>query len=94
MLLRNNLTYLITIYIFRWASPVLLVKKPDGKGNRLCVDLRCQVNARTAPTAWPMPNIEAASRKLAGMTWLLTIDTHKGFRLMPIAKECQEIFRL
>ncbi|CEO98942.1 hypothetical protein PBRA_007056 [Plasmodiophora brassicae] len=89
MLLENNLIYLNMNS--RWASPVLVVKKPHGRGYRLCVDLR-QVNSRTVPTAWPMPNIEAASRKLADMTCFFTIDAHKGFWLMPIAKECQEIF--
>ncbi|CEP03568.1 hypothetical protein PBRA_009453 [Plasmodiophora brassicae] len=89
MLKENGLIYLNLNS--RWASPVLVVKKPHGNGYRLCVDLR-QVNARSVPTAWPMPNVEAATRKLNGMTCFFTIDAHKGFWLMPLAKECQEIF--
>ncbi|CEO95374.1 Reverse transcriptase domain-containing protein [Plasmodiophora brassicae] len=39
-----------------------------------------------------MPNVEAVTRKLSGMTCFFTIDAFKGFWLMPLAKECQEIF--
>ena len=35
-----------------WASPVVVVKKPNGY--RMCVDLRA-VNALSVATAWPMP---------------------------------------
>ncbi|CEP03613.1 hypothetical protein PBRA_009498 [Plasmodiophora brassicae] len=89
MLKENGLVYMNMNS--RWASPVLVVKKPKGDGYRLCVDLR-QVNARCVPTAWPMPNVESVTRKLSGMTCFFTIDAFKGFWLMPLAKECQEIF--
>jgi hypothetical protein len=36
-----------------WASPVLVVKKPDGSF-RLVIDFR-EVNSYSLPTGWPMP---------------------------------------
>ena len=75
----------------KWASPVLVVRKPDGRGYRLCVDLR-EVNARCQPTVWPMPDIESMKSRLAGAKVFFSLDMFKGYWSMPLAKESQEIF--
>ena len=73
-----------------WASPVVVVKKPDGS-RRMCVDLR-GVNAISESTAWPMPFLEAIVNNLAGSKCWFKLDAFKGFWMMPLAEECREMF--
>ena len=55
-----------------WASPVVLVKKPDGTW-RFCVDYR-KLNSVTKMDLYPIPNIEAALSKLRGATVFTSLD--------------------
>jgi len=50
-----------------WASPVCLVKKPDGT-YRFCVDYR-RVNAMSKQDAFPMPDIREALDSLRDMKY-------------------------
>jgi hypothetical protein len=73
-----------------WASPVVVVRKSDG-GKRMVVDLRA-VNAVCESTAWPMPFLEAVVNNLAGSRCWFKLDAFKGFWMMPLAEDCQEMF--
>jgi len=75
----------------QWASPVVVVRKPGNKGFRMCVDLRA-VNDRCEATAWPMPFLETMVQSLAGSKFWFSLDAFKGFWIMPLAKDCQEMF--
>ena len=76
-------------YNCEWASPVLVVKKPVGY--RMTVDLRA-VNALCEATIWPMPHLESIVRHLSNSRYWFSLDAFKGFWIMPLAKECQEMF--
>ena len=41
-----------------WASPLVLVRKPDGS-TRFCVDYR-KLNESTANVSWPLPRVDDA----------------------------------
>jgi len=43
-------------------------------------------------TAWRMPFLESIVRNLAGNKFWFLLDAFKGFWIMPLARECQEIF--
>jgi hypothetical protein len=73
----------------QWASPAVVVRKPNGE-YRMVVDLR-EVNARSIPTACPMPLLEGIIQYLAKSKFWFILDAFKGFWLMPLAKECQEM---
>jgi hypothetical protein len=73
-----------------WASPVVVVRKSDG-GKRMVVDLRA-VNSVCESTAWPMPFLEAVVNNLAGSRCWFRLDAFKGFWMMPLAEDCQEMF--
>ena len=45
-----------------WSSPVVIVKKKDGK-HRFCIDFR-KVNDVTERDAYPLPQITASRRRL------------------------------
>ena len=65
-----------------WASPVVLVKKPDGTW-RFCVDYR-KLNAVTTRDVYPPPLIESALTRLQGSTVFTSLDLESGFWQMPL----------
>ena len=54
-----------------WASPVCLVKKPDGS-YRFCIDYR-RVNAVSRKDGYPIPDIQDALDSLRGAKWFATL---------------------
>ena len=65
-----------------YASPVVLVRKKDGK-LRLCVDYRC-LNAKTHKDAYPLPRIEEALDVLKGAEYFCSLDLAHGFNQVPM----------
>lgn len=60
-----------------WSSPVLVVKKPDGK-KRFCLDCRA-VNKLTVKDAYPMPIIEGIFASLHETVFISSIDLKEAF---------------
>ena len=60
-----------------WASPSLLVPKPDGSF-RLCTDYR-RLNSITVPDAYPLPRIEELIDEIGKSKFVSTIDLQKGY---------------
>lgn len=67
-----------------WSSPVLLVKKKDGK-YRFCVDYR-KLNAVTERDSYPLPYIEHTLNKLRNAHYLSTLDIKSAYWNIPVAK--------
>ena len=65
-----------------WASPIVLVGKPDGS-LRLCVDYRA-VNARTVGDAFPLPRIDDILASLEGAKYFSSFDLAAGFHQLPM----------
>jgi len=59
-----------------WASPVCLVKKPDGS-YRFCIDYR-RVNAVSRKDGYPIPDIQDALDSLRGAKWFATLACSAG----------------
>ena len=83
------MAYIYENYNAKWASPVQVVKKPQGF--RMCVDLRA-VNSQCIPTAWPMPFLESIVQYLSKSKFWFIFDAFKGFWIMPLDESCQEMF--
>ncbi|KMQ88476.1 reverse ribonuclease integrase [Lasius niger] len=64
-----------------WSSPVVIVKKKDGK-HRFCIDF-CKVNDVTERGAYPLPQITATLDKLRGARYLTTLDLKNGYWQVP-----------
>jgi hypothetical protein len=60
-----------------WASPIVLVPKPDGS-IRLCVDYR-KVNNLTVPDPFPLPRIEDLVDKIGRAKYLTKVDMTRGY---------------
>lgn len=72
-----------------WSSPVVIVKKKDGK-NRFCIDYR-RVNEVTEPDAYPLPQITATLDKLRGARYLTTLDLRNGYWQVPLSRDSRPI---
>ncbi len=65
-----------------YASPIVLVKKPDGS-NRFCIDFR-KLNKITVFDAEPIPNQEQIFSRLAKDHFFSKIDLTKGYWQVPM----------
>ena len=60
-----------------WSSPVVLVKKKDGKP-RFCIDFR-KLNQITKRDAYPIPRIEDCLSSLGGNSFFSSFDLFSGY---------------
>ncbi|UYV75730.1 hypothetical protein LAZ67_13001159 [Cordylochernes scorpioides] len=72
-----------------WASPVVLVKKPDGS-YRFCVDYR-KVNNVTEKFSYPLPDITDCLDRLAGMKYFSHTDFVSGYWQCPLDETSKPI---
>lgn len=70
-----------------YASPMLVVKKPNGEG-RLCVDYR-KLNAITKKRPYPMPNVEEQLAQMSGNRFYSVLDFNQGFYQIPLEDASQ-----
>ena len=72
-----------------WSSPVVMVKKHDGK-YRMCIDYR-RVNKQTKHNAYPIPQMEAIFRKLQTAKYISTIDLSSAYHQISIKNESRDV---
>ena len=60
-----------------WASPIILIPKPDGS-IRFVIDYR-KVNSCTVPDAYPLPRVDDLIDKVGGAKFLSKIDLSRGY---------------
>ncbi|KAF0737753.1 hypothetical protein Ae201684_006247 [Aphanomyces euteiches] len=71
-----------------WASPVLMIRKPDGS-IRFCIDYR-RLNKVTVKDSYPMPRIDDFLDVLGRAKLFSTMDIASGYWNVPMAKESIE----
>ena len=71
-----------------WASPVVVVSKPDG-GARFCVDYR-RLNAITVKDEYPLPRVDDLLSELRGAHRFATLDLFAGFWQLSVAPDSRD----
>ena len=71
-----------------WASPIVLVRKKDGK-YRFCVDYR-KLNSVTKREARPLPRVDDLLESLQGYNLFSTLDLRSGYWQLSMTREDQE----
>lgn len=72
-----------------WASPCLLVKKPDGT-YRFCTDYR-KLNSITKPDSYPLPRMEDCVDRVGTAKYVSKFDLLKGYYQVPLSARAQEV---
>ena len=72
-----------------WNSPIVPVRKPDGK-LRMCIDYR-RVNEVTVKDRFPMRVVSECVYSMNGMKVFTKMDLVRGYYQMPIAEESRPI---
>ncbi len=71
-----------------WASPVVMVRKRDGK-HRFCVDYR-RLNSVTKPDTFPLPRIDNLLDQLGAAKYFSTLDLASGYWQVPMHPDSVE----
>lgn len=71
-----------------WSSPILLIKKKDGK-HRFVVDFR-KLNKVTRACAYPLPHMNAILDKLKDAKYLSAIDVKSAYWQIPLSETSKE----
>ncbi len=71
-----------------WASPVVLVTKPDST-LRFCIDMR-RLNDVTIKDAYPLPRIDDSLDQLTGSRWYTSLDLASGYWQVELKPEDRE----
>lgn len=68
-----------------WASPVVLVKKKNGK-TRCCIDYR-RLNTVTRQDAFPLPRVQDCLDTVRGSIFFSTFDLTSGYHHVPVKED-------
>ena len=71
-----------------WSSPVVLVRKKNGK-LRFCVDYR-QLNQRTIKDSYALPRIDELMDHFGGCKYFSTLDMRSGFYQVEVEEQHKE----
>jgi hypothetical protein len=71
-----------------WASPIVLVSKPDGS-TRFCVDYR-RLDAITVRDFYTLPRMDECIDSLGDAKIFTTLDCNSGYWQIPVRPEDQE----
>ena len=72
-----------------WASPCVLVPKPDGSF-RLCTDYR-KVNQLTRADSFPLTRIDDIIDSVGNAAYVTKLDLLKGYYQIPLSEEAKKI---
>lgn len=77
----------------RWASPIVVVKKKNGK-LRLCVNCKATINRFVELAHYPLPRVDECFLPLRGCTIFCIIDLAGAYQQVLVAIESRELLTI
>ena len=77
----------------RWASPIVVVPKPNGS-IRLCVDCGVTINKFIKTEHYPLPNIDDIFASLANCMYFCVIDLTGAYQQVKLSEESKEFLTI
>ena len=77
----------------RWASPVVLVPKPNGN-IRMCIDCKVTINKFIESEYYPLPKLEDIFASLANCKVFCVIDLTGAYQQLALSPESQELLTI
>ena len=75
--------------ITQWTNPLHLVKKPSGKGWRVCGDFRL-LNSKTISDNYPLPILRSFTKNIKKSKIFTKLDLQSAFHHLPIHPDDME----
>ncbi|KAF2885332.1 hypothetical protein ILUMI_20864, partial [Ignelater luminosus] len=76
-----------------WASPVVVVLKPDGF-IRICADFKITINRFLSKEHYPLSNPKDIYASLAGRVVFTSLDLSEAYLQLPVHKESQHLLKI
>ncbi|KAF2880630.1 hypothetical protein ILUMI_25549 [Ignelater luminosus] len=76
-----------------WASPVVVVSKPDGS-IRICADFKITINRFLSKEHYPLPSPKDIYASLAGGVVFTSLDLSEAYLQLPVHKESQPLLTI
>lgn len=73
-----------------WASPIVVVKKPNGQV-RLCCDYKRTVNPQLLRDVYPLPTIEDIFASMAGSNVFCVVDLYQAYMQLELGEESTKL---
>ncbi|XP_011685490.1 PREDICTED: uncharacterized protein K02A2.6-like [Wasmannia auropunctata] len=86
----ESLDIIERVHLSDWSTPIVIVKKPDGK-IRLCADYSTGVNNALRGNSYPLPNIDLIMSKLNGNSYFSVLDLSDAFLQIEVAKDHRDV---
>ena len=74
----------------QWATPLVVVPKPDGKSVRICGDYKVTGNRTISEEQYPIPNVEDMFATLAGGKKFTKLDLSQAYLQLELDKDSEE----
>lgn len=76
-----------------WASPIVIVDKPDGS-IRLCVDCKVTINKFLKADHYPLPRIDDILANLRNAKYFCVLDLREAYSQMEVSENSQEFLTI
>ncbi|XP_020296689.1 uncharacterized protein K02A2.6-like [Pseudomyrmex gracilis] len=86
----ESLNIIKRVHLSNWSTPIVIVKKPDGK-IRLCADYSTRVNRALCDNTYPLPNVDYILTKLSGNKCISVLDLSEAFLQIEVAEDQRDI---
>ncbi|XP_025996247.1 uncharacterized protein K02A2.6-like [Solenopsis invicta] len=78
------------VHLSNWSTPVVIVKKPDGR-IRLCADYSTGVNRALRNNTYPLPNADNIITKVNSNSYFSVLDLSDAFLQIEVAEDHRDI---